>query len=370
MRRLVEICALYLMGCPGPDSSPGNETNSDNATTPRKKDGPQPPPAPKIFNSSDAVVEILQNRVTSKLGLAATEVDFQVRPVGVFVYPIGTLMPEGRTVAKNKSACAPPPDRIPSDYNMPNTFNTIAMTGKVAFELGLNEVISNLANAGVKVGQDDTFELSVTSAKGRFLLDDELDDILKLAACKAYLGGKTMNLVRGYVIGQRSYLLERSRTGSGGAGLTTVGEFKVQGSKGTKVSLIDEKPIEFLQIVSRVSLPAAGPGLTPTVSVPTAPAGKGKVYVQRDLVGTDADAIRVQKLLGGLSLEVVPKVELVESRKMPKGAQVRYFNKEDEVLADRTANALKEIFPGAAKLYVGLKAPPKQLEVWLPRVGR
>jgi hypothetical protein len=94
------------------------------------------------------------------------------------------------------------------------------------------------------------------------------------------------------------------------------------------------------------------------------------VYVQRDVVGTDADAIRVKNLLGGQSLEVVEKIERVESRKMPKAAQVRYFNKEDEALAQRTANALKEIFPDAAKLYVGLKAPPKQLEVWLPRVGR
>lgn len=370
MRPLVVICALLLIGCKGDrEPEPGNLVNSGNSAERGKGDGPKLPQPPQIFDSSDKVVQILQRRVVNGLQLTGQEVDFQLQPVGVFVYPIGTLMPEGRTVAKNRSACAPPADKAPSEYGMPNMFNSIRMTGKVAVELGLNEVIAALANADVKVGQDDTFELSVKEAKGRFLLDDELEEVLKLATCKSYLSGKTMNLVRGYVIGQRSYLVERSRTGTGGAGLKTVGNFKVIGSNDKKVSLVDEKPIEFLQIVSRVSLPAAGPAIAATVSAPAAPEGVGRVYVQKDTRDASNDASRVQRLLGGLSLDVVPRVEPVESRKMPKSAQVRYFNKEDEGLANRTANALKEIYPDAAKIYVGLKAPPKQLEVWLPRVG-
>ena len=186
-----------------------------------------------------------------------------------------------------------------------------------------------------------------------------------------------MNLVRGYVIGQRSYLLERDRTASGDAGLTKIGDVKFEGANGSKASLVDDQPVEFLAIVSKVSLPASSPAggravaaaAVPKVSAPTAPAGQGKVYVQRDVRDSSDAAGRVQKLLAGLTLEVVPKVETVESRKMPRKAEVRYFNKEDEALAGHTANALRTIYPDAIKLYVGLKAPPRQLEVWLPKAG-
>jgi hypothetical protein len=224
MRRLVVICALLLTGCNGTPNGHGNEANSDNTVTPtnqtdpdQSKDRKKADPKVVIFNSSDALVHLLQQRVLDRLKDEGTRGDFQLQPVGVFVYPIGALMPEGRTVAKNRNACAPPADKAPSAYTMPDMFNSIKMTGKVALELGLNEVISALANADLKVGQDDTFDLSVKGAKGQFLLDDELDEILQLPACKAYLSGKTMNLVRGYVIGQRSYLVGRSRTATGGA---------------------------------------------------------------------------------------------------------------------------------------------------------
>jgi hypothetical protein len=371
MRRLMVICALLLTSCNSgkePNPGPQNVANPDNTAVPVRQADEK---VEKIFNSSDALVQLLQGRVLFRLRDEGTRGDFQLQPVGVFVYPIGALMPEGRTVAKNRTACAPPADKLPSAYAMPDTFNSIKMTGKVALELGLNEIISALANADLKVGQDDTFELSVKDAKGQFLLDDELDEILKLPACKAYLTGKTMNLVRGYVIGQRSYLVGRSKTATGGAaGLGNVGKFKVSAANDKQVSVVDAVPVEFLQIVSRVSLPAeAASAAVPTVTAPATPEGTGKVYVQRDAAGNDGDAARVQKLLDGLSMEVVKKIERVESRKMPKAAQVRYFNNEDEALAQRTANKLKEIFPDAAKVYVGLKAPPKQLEVWLPRVG-
>ena len=157
MRRLVVICALFLFACTK-NSDDHNKASPIPASTP-----PALPKriAPTIFDSSDEVLQLLQERVKSQLQGSD---DFVVQPVGAFVYPIGTLMPEGRSIAKNRSACAPAKDAA-GIYGMPNMYNSIAMTGKVAVELGLGQVISELANAGFKVGQDDTFEIGVKNAR-------------------------------------------------------------------------------------------------------------------------------------------------------------------------------------------------------------
>jgi hypothetical protein len=97
------------------------------------------------------------------------------------------------------------------------------------------------------------------------------------------------------------------------------------------------------------------------------PVGTGPVYLQRDVADSSGNAAKLKDLLAAQAFAVVPQVESIESDKMPSIAQVRYFNKSDEALADKAVAVLRQVYPSAAKLYVGLKAPQGQLEVWLPK---
>lgn len=377
MRPSILLTALLLTAC----------TNSCNSRTPP----PQPPV--DVLPSGDAVLELLRQRLTNAIQGEAT---FQVQPIqdAIFIFPVGTVMIPGRSIGLNRSACAPP--NQPGDYEMPSLFNGVSMKGSAAVQLGLDPIgIARLASAGVKAGQNDVFMLSVDGPRGEFLLDDELADLLKQPGCASYLQGKTVNIVRGFIIGKRSYELGRSRSGGGGIGVSKVGNLNVDLSSDNRISLVDQAPVKFLQIVSSVTIPAAAPppppppppppggeptpppppppppthaALTAYISAPIAPSGPGQVYIQRDTADTSDHAAQVKALLSGQAFKVVPQVDAIDSAKMPTTAQVRYFNRNDEGLANRAVASLRTMFPGAVTQYVGLKAPPGQLEVWLPKV--
>ena len=346
MRRFLVIVAVLLSAC-------GKSTPDPPAA------GNQATAAVELFESGDAVSELLQKRVQKKFQGSD---NFQVY-VTEGGYPIGTIMREGSTVGINRAACNPAVEA--GTYKLPSMFNTIAMTGKAAFELGLDGAVAQLARFGVKAGQDDTFELSVANAAGRFLLDDELTDVIAQPNCSAYLKGKTLLLVRGYVTGQRKYLLQRARNAGADIGVTKIGNLKVDASSNAGVSLSDEAPTEFLQIVSKVSLPEGS--TVAVVAAPTVPRGAGRVFVQRDTADSSGTANEVKTGLAGQEFNVVPQVEAIESRRMPDTAEVRYFNRGDEAEADKALSVLRRVDPKATKRYIGLNAPDGQLEVWLPK---
>jgi hypothetical protein len=93
------------------------------------------------------------------------------------------------------------------------------------------------------------------------------------------------------------------------------------------------------------------------------------VYVQRDKADGSDNADKVLALLTEQRFDVAGQVESIPTDKMPTLAQVRYFNASDEAVADKALAILRQIYPSAAKLFVGLKAPKGQLEVWLPKAG-
>lgn len=349
MRLLIVIAALLLTACPSKPNKP-----------PKPADLPETP-AGEVFESGDRVQQMLRDRVRSKF---SAEDDFQVY-VTEAGYPIGTLMREGRTVALNRASCAPSFEV--GRYSLPNMFNSILMRGKAAFDLGLDSLaVAELARFGVKAGQEDLFNLSVGNAAGQFLLDDELGQLLQQQSCAEYLRGKTLLLVRGYVVGKRNYRLQRDRNAGADIGVTKVGGLKVEASGASGISLEDEAPTEFLQIVSKVRVPG------PTVSMmtqPPPPGTIGPVYLQRDVNDSSGNAARLKDLLGGRSFAVIPDIDAIESDKMPAIAQVRFFNRSDEAAAERAVAILRQVYPSAAKLFIGLKAPKGQLEVWLPRAG-
>ena len=365
MRRLLLIALLLLSGC--------DWFNKHRQPDDQPRSGPggtlETPPA-DVLDSGDRVQELLRDRVRSKF---QTGDDFQVLVTGVG-YPIGTLMEEGRTVAKTQSACHPTFEV--GKFSLPNMFNAIIMRGKAAFDLGLDSAaVAGLAKFGVKAGQDDVFNLSVGGTKGQFLLDQELQDLLSQQGCTDYLKGKTLLLVRGYVSGIRNYQLQRDTNAGAEINVASVGGLKVETLGTSGVTLKDEEPAEFLQIVSKVSVPGPppppppAPVLLPPFTGPQPIAGLGPVYVQRDKADASGNATRILDLLSEQRFKVAYEVEAIPSDKMPKIAQVRYFSADDEPVADKALALLRQVYPSAAKLLVGLKAPKGQLEVWLPRAG-
>jgi len=343
MRRVILIGVLLLSACGG--GSPPNTV-----------------PGTEVYQGGDAVQALLRDRVRRTFPGSD---DFQVIVTEVG-YPIGALMPEGRTVAVSVDACKPSFDA--GSYPMPSAFPAINMTGKAAFDLGVDSAaVAQLAQFGVKAGQDDTFKLAVSGAAGHFLVTDQLQRVLAQPACAAALRGQSLILVRGYVVGKRNFLLQRDRNAGINIGVTKIGSLKVDASRSGSVSLEDEQPTEFLQIVSKVSLPATA--MLASVNIPTVPAGAGKVYLQRDVSDATNSAATLKGLLTAQSFNVVPQVEAIASSKVPRTAQVRYFSKSDEGAADRALSVLRQVYPTAAKLFVGLQAPAGQLEVWLPRAG-
>ncbi|HTF65699.1 MAG TPA: hypothetical protein VK638_23725 [Edaphobacter sp.] len=60
-------------------------------------------------------------------------------------------------------------------------------------------------------------------------------------------------------------------------------------------------------------------------------------------------------------------VKLPPTDKVPDVAQVTYFNASDEAFANRYVEILKQAYPSARVVRIGLPSPKGQLEVWLPR---
>lgn len=348
-----------------------------------------PPGAVFQVNTMDELLKELAKRVATQSGEAK---DFQVL-VTVYQDPIGTLMEPGRSVADDDESCRPKAE--PEKRDAPSLFPAFKTNGTVAGDFGLEAPLSELGKAGVTTRAADSVivtidapgRLALTGAKLRAILDDPI--------CRKALGSRTMWLVRGYISGQREFTVSSDRSVQL-KGAMKVASFDVHPAGANLISMKDDKERLFLQIVSEVQAPALtesanmpsmlpsilpkatpGPTATPSLAAPqlTAPkapaaaaAATGRIYIQQDQADAPAHA---QALINALSAyNVVRKVELIPSAKMPLAPQVRYFNEADKSRAEEVAGVLKK----GAGLDAGVKrialpAPSGQLEVWLQRVG-
>src|SRR4030095_1614238 len=83
-------------------------------------------------------------------------------------------------------------------------------------------------------------------------------------------------------------------------------------------------------------------------------AGLGPVYVQRDRADASSNATKILDLLSEQRFKVAYEVEAVPSDKMPKIDHARYCSAHDEAVADKALALLRQVYPSAAKLLVGL----------------
>jgi hypothetical protein len=182
-----------------------------------------------------------------------------------------------------------------------------------------------------------------------------------------------MLMVRGYVTGKRSLVLSDKRANEI-RGDAKVSSFKLSPTGDSSISIVDDEPQRFLQIVSEIRAPASSAAKVAedaAIGKPTAPAAQvvGRIFVQQDWRDDPANGAKVVELLRQHDLLVVAKVERIPSQKMPSTPQVRYFNVADLGMAQRVAGFLEGADLKVRVVRIALPSPSGQLEVWLRKIG-
>jgi len=335
----------------------------------------EPPPqtdsqAPVTVSSFDEFNQDLAKRVTDVL-VPGGAPDFQV-VVTPAMDPIGTLYLKGRSVAYDDRSCVPTME--PAARSMPSVFPSYQLDGKIAADFGLDEsVLQGVASLGAGVNSGSSFTFSVLNPQLKTLSDRAIQDALTSSSCTMATKGE-MVIVRGYVSGQRRFSTKGEDGAKVNAGVAKVGNFKVEGNSAGLVSITDDSPQSFLQILSVVVVapsnpanPSATPAPVPSVTAPQAVTGEGQVYVQQDQADDPQKGKQVLSQLQGSGFKVENRVEQVASRSMPNQPQVRYFNDGDKARATELLRVVQQDHPDAKLVPVPIKAPKGQLEVWLPR---
>lgn len=318
------------------------------------------PPPPLYFNHFDAFQAELAARSAQKIGSAD---DFKIIVTQV-AYPIGTLMRAGSTIPIDYSACIPA--TAPVAYDAPNLFPAYTLSKALAVDLGLdNDVIKKLADFGVNVSASDKIQFSVKGSSVQTLADTDLNKTLRNPGCREIIKGNTAWLVRGYVEGQRDFSLEKNGRVTIDGNIQKIASFNVNGGKESGLSLVDDKSVGFLQIISQVS--TVSDSTSPVFEKPTAQNIPGRTYIQQDRQDTSESGLEISKALKLKQFRVMG-VEKLATSEMPDTAQVRFFNDQDKQAAEEALAELRQLYPGATLKRVGLPAASGHLEIWLPKV--
>jgi hypothetical protein len=281
------------------------------------------------------------------------------------------LIRAGRSIPVSYSACAPkaPPPLL----DAPALFPDYRLSRDAALSFGLErEVFSRLANLQGSVESSQAVELTFRDTSAQVMADQDLAELVTKPECRDAIAASEVVMVRGYILGKRHFTLSGARNAGAAISVGRIGNMTLAPDKsGERLTVSDSGKKGFLQVISAVTLPAAGTAplkvdRPEVVNIPAA-AEAGRVYVQRDRADSPARAQAVLRALIGADFNVIPQVEALDSGKVPLRAQVRYFRDEDSGRAEAAAAALKELFPEIGAVRISLPGPPGQLEVWMPR---
>ncbi|GAB2788316.1 hypothetical protein GCM10027040_13160 [Halomonas shantousis] len=301
--------------------------------------------------------------------------DFNIG-VSLASYPIGTLIRPSRTIPIDYTACQPSSENGIPTSSTPTIFPTYELNKKTAIDIGLiSETLPVTDLLRFKVSDADTVTLKVSDPKIKVLSDNDIESIFKSPSCIKAINDNTVWIVRGYILGHRTIILKGESGIDLGSTIPPFPSFKVtSGPNSESLSIVDSGDKEFLQIVSQVSVPedftvssAPTPKQTDIFKKPTIIDSTGRLYIQKDRRDKSANADVIASKLIDSGFNVVPDIESIDSSRMPKIAQVRYFNDSDTALAERALNRLKQLFPTAISTKINLPAPKGQLEIWLPK---
>lgn len=271
----------------------------------------------------------------SRIVLGAAD-DFNIIVTGVH-YPIGTLMRQGSSIPVNDKACLPSQD--PTKRDTPNLFENYQISKSIAVTFGVdNAVFTKLADLGLNLNDSDTVSLAFKQQGAQLLADDDVAGIVKKADCEHAISSRAVWLVRGYIVAQRDFTVKNDKGGDLKFKGVKIANFDINANPGSSsLQITDDGEVGFLQVVSQVKI-ANTAGLSLAYIKRQAPTTRGKVWVQRDTRDQTHTDQKLLRDLKAIPLNVEPTVEAIDSKKMPTSAQVRYFNVDDESLANTALN--------------------------------
>ncbi|WP_256081067.1 hypothetical protein [Massilia sp. YIM B04103] len=323
---------------------------------------PQPPNVEETYKEVDKFYQQISDRVKEKI-VGSKAPDFIVIPAEA-VWPIGTVLRPGTSFPADATACVADKNLVVS-ASMPNLFPDYANSYKKSLDLGIdNDLIKELADAGVSFKDDDAVTLKVAESGLELIDDSKYATLTGSSTCRSILSGKQLWIVRGYAIGKRTFSFGRTVDRTGKAQIAKIGSFKIDfGSGNSLLKVVDDQPAKFVQIISAITIEQNETKRT----LPSVPKGGGRIFVQKDRQDSSGTSQNVVASLRAANFKVEDNVESIDSSKMPRLAQVRFFNENDRDLATQAAAQLKGQFPDISILKLRLPAPAGQLEVWLPR---
>ena len=331
----------------------------------------------------------LANRVLKQFGGGS---DFSVI-VATTAYPLGTLLRATGSVPADLGDCvpAPPPTPFPAQHLFPSY--TMSSDTALAANLGAG-ALQGLNSAGVKLKQSQNIQYTIADAQIQIMDDKSVEYVTAQGDCGKFISSHPgTRLIRGTVLGKMTYLIKVDNPATVKAQLAKIGGFSNNDNPGSSTLSIadnESQPIVLLLSEFGTSRNASVSATTPTpvqVAVPVlhpapptppppspgsspAPIKIGPhMDVQEDATDTREAGTRVVQLLrrGWPTANVESQVQKIPPQNMPDVAQVRYFNASDEVSANRCVEILKQAYPDARAVRIGLPSPKGELEVWLPR---
>jgi hypothetical protein len=346
------------------------------------------------FSNFDQFETSIAQKLTAGPGAVPSD-SFAISPTPGGAYPVGTLLPYGRTVEIYDECTIDQP----TFYDAVNLNTTYKLTRGVALDAGLSQAIGVISSMGVNITDNAIVSLSMQSAKIQQLSVAQLNTLLTKSDCRAKIAGKSLVIVRGYVQAVRTFSTANVNTGDIKAGVKQIANLEAKYDAGSAtLTVADTQPENFLQITSVVvvppteaSPPAVGasgvtvplpgtpqaPAAPPPANVapvllkpsaaPVNPSQRGMVFIQIDQRDSPDNGNKVRQLLSG-KFSVAQDVDRIPSAKMPRLPQVRYFNEADNASADAVVAILKPAYPEIYSKFVSLPAPSGQLEVWLHQV--
>jgi hypothetical protein len=326
----------------------------------------------------DQFQQDLAARVLSKLGSGSSGSDFSVI-VATMAYPLGTLLRPAGSIPADFDDCVPAP--TPTPYPAQRLFPSYTMSSDTALAANLgSRTLQGLDSAGVSLKQSSNVQYAIAETQIQIMDDKSVDQVTRKGNCGKYISTHPgTRLIRGAVIGKMTFTVKVDNPASVKAGLAKLGGFSVTDDpQASTLSIVDAETAPIVELLSEFGA-GANPAESPTtpkpvvaslVRPPASVGGTAHMYVQEDAQDTpESGAKIVQSLRAGWpSAEVESKVQRIPSQKMPDVAQVRYFNDSDSALADRCVGILREVYPNARAVRIGLPSPKGQLEVWLPKV--
>jgi hypothetical protein len=322
----------------------------------------------------DQFQQDLANRVLKQLGGGS---DFSVI-VATTAYPLGTLLRATGSVPADLEDCVPAP--LPKPFAAQHLFPSYTMSSDTALAANLGSgALQGLDSAGVNLKQSQDIQYTIADAQIQIMDDKSVEQVTGQGNCGKYISGHPgMRLIRGTVLGKMTFTVKVDNPATVKAQLAKIGGLSINDNPGSStLSIADNESQPIVQLLSEFET-SQNASVSPTTPKPVeavasrSPASvdvRAHMYVQEDAADTPEAGTKVVQLLrkGWPTANVESQIQKIPTQKMPDVAQVRYFNASDEMFANRCVQILKQAYPNARVVRIGLPSPKGQLEVWLPK---